>query len=89
MSNKRIKYNTPINFPASFTLRELRKATHHKIKYITVYSRVQKGLGNGTIVATGLKTPDKNRRGRKEIVYQLVSAPEPTVAAGASTESVW
>lgn len=74
---KRIKYNTPINFPASFTLRELRKANHHKIKYITIYSRVQKALENGTLVEAGLKNPDKTRRGRKEVIYQTVTPSEP------------
>lgn len=71
---KRIKYNTPVNFPATFTLRELRKANQHKIKYITLYTRVQKGLENGTLVEAGLKDPDKTRRGRKEVVYQLASS---------------
>lgn len=73
MSN-RIKYNTPINFPATFTLRELRKANHHKIKYITIYSRVRKALDAGTLVEAGLKQPAKARRGAKEKVYTLVSA---------------
>lgn len=87
--SKRIKYNTPINFPASFTLRELRKANHHKIKYITIYSRVQKGLENGTIVEAGLKTPDKARRGRKETIYQTVTKSEPiTTTAEVAVPSV-
>lgn len=72
--SKRIKYNTPINFPATFTLRDLRKANHHKIKYITIYSRVRKALASGTLVEAGLKDPAKSRRGRKEVVYKLSTA---------------
>jgi hypothetical protein len=86
---KRIKYNTPINFPASFTLRELRKTNHNKMKYITLYSRVQKALEDGVIVEAGLKDPTKSRRGRKEFVYQLVAAePSTTVNITPITDGV-
>lgn len=74
MSN-RIKYKTPINFPATFTLRELRKANHHKIKYITIYSRVRKAVAAGTLVEAGFKQPAKSRRGAKEKIYNLASLP--------------
>lgn len=89
---KRIKYNTPINFPASFTLRELRKANHNKMKYITVYSRVQKALEDGVIVEAGLKDPTKSRRGRKEFVYRLVtadSAPVETTEVAVPSTTNW
>lgn len=79
MSN-RIKYKTPINFPATFTLRELRKANHHKIKYITIYSRVRKAVAAGTLVEAGFKQPEKSRRGRKEAVYKTVTIVAPEVA---------
>lgn len=76
-NSKRVKYGFELTFPKTFTLRDLRNAKHHKVKYITLYSRVQKGLENGTIVEAGLKDPVKARRGRKEIVYQTVTPSEP------------
>ena len=84
---KRIKYNTPVNFPAKFTLRELRKANHHKIKYTTLYVRVQNELENGTLIEAGLKDPDTSRRGRKELVYQRVD-PAPVATADVATPAV-
>jgi hypothetical protein len=74
MSNKtkRIKYNTPLTFPQTFTLRELRKANANKMKLITIYSRVQNGIENGTIEEVGIQQPSVSRRGRKEIVYKIV-----------------
>lgn len=80
-NNKRIKYNTPVEFPASFTLRELKAAGHHKIKYITLYARVRKALDNGTLVEAGLKEPDKTRRGRKEVIYRVIATPDPVATA--------
>lgn len=74
MSNKtkRIKYNTPLTFPQTFTLKELRKANANKMKLITIYSRVQNGIEDGTIEKIGLKDPSESRRGRKEFVYKTV-----------------
>lgn len=69
---KRIKYGFELNFPNEFTIRDLRKAKNHKVKYITLYSRVKRALEEGTIVEAGLKDPDRTRRGRKETVYRLV-----------------
>lgn len=72
--SKRIKYKTPINFPATFTLQELRAANEHKMKYITLYARVQKGIEDGTISEAGLRDPQTTRRGRKEMVYQVLNS---------------
>lgn len=90
MSNKRIKYNTPVKFPEQFTLRELRKANHHKIKYTTLYVRVQNELENGTLVEAGLKDPDTTRRGRKELVYKrVVAAPVETADVAVPSATNW
>ena len=70
--NKRIKYNTPLEFPQTFTLRELRNANANKMKLITIYSRVQNGIEDGTIEEVGIRQPSVSRRGRKEIVYKMV-----------------
>jgi hypothetical protein len=79
MSNKtkRIKYNTPLTFPQTFTLRELRKANANKMKLITIYSRVQNGIEDGTIEEVGIQEPTTSRRGRKQIVYKLVDITSP------------
>lgn len=79
-TSKRIKYGFELNFPETFTLRDLRKAKSHKVKYITIYSRVKKALDSGELVIDGLKDPAKSRRGRKEIVYKRVSRVEDPVA---------
>lgn len=84
---KRIKYNTPLTFPQTFTLKELRKANANKMKLITIYSRVQNGIENGTIEKVGLKDPSESRRGRKEFVYKLVEAVSSPVAANDSLNS--
>lgn len=79
--NKRIKYNTPVNYPQTFTLRELYKQNHHKIKMITLYARVQKKIDNGEITEISLRDDGNKRRGRKEIVYSLSATPvEPILA---------
>lgn len=78
--SKRIEYGFELNFPETFTLRDLRKAKSQKVKYITIYSRVKKALDSGELVIDGLREPAKARRGRKEIVYKRVSAVEDPVA---------
>ena len=78
--SKRIEYGFELNFPETFTLSDLRKAKCHKVKYITIYSRVKKALENGELVIDGLKDPAKPRRGAKEIVYKRVSRVEDPVA---------
>lgn len=78
---KRIKYNTPLTFPQTFTLRELRKANANKMKLITIYSRVRNGIEDGTIEEDGIRQPSASRRGRKEIVYKLVAAAPATTTS--------
>ena len=78
---KRIKYGFELKFPNTFTLRYFRNAKHHKVKYITLYSRVKQALENGEIAIAGLKDPAKARRGRKEIVYKRLDVDQPPVAS--------
>jgi len=74
--SKRVPYGFKLNFPAEFTMRELRKLKSHKVKYITLYMRVQKALKAGTVVTAGEKIPDHSKRGRRELVFRtVVSAP--------------
>ncbi len=81
VKNKRIKYGFELTFPnTSFTLRDLRKAKSHKVKYITIYSRVKQALEDGEIAIAGLKDPTKARRGRKEHVYKRVTVDQPPAA---------
>lgn len=79
--SNRIKYGFELNFPETFTLRDLRKAKSHKVKYITIYSRVKKALDSGELVIDGLREPAKARRGRKEIVYKRVTQADPVATA--------
>jgi hypothetical protein len=85
--NNRAPYGFKLEFPQTFTLRDLRKAKHHKVKYITLYMRVKKALTNGEIAITGQKEPTTKRRGAKELVYSrvLAAAPVETVAAVTDT----
>ena len=74
----------------SGALRDLRKATHHKVSYITLHSRVKKAMEDGTVVKSGLKAPTKVRRGRRELVFSLVNTPvvtEPVTAEVATPSS--
>ena len=77
---KRIKYGFDLTFPDTFTLRDLRKATHYKVKPITIYSRIRKAIEAGEVTEAGLRDPAKARRGRKEVVYAKVKVPEAPVA---------
>jgi hypothetical protein len=86
VKTKRIKYGFELTFPKQFTIRDLRKAKSHKVKYITIYSRVKRALEEGTIVEAGLKDPDHTRRGRKETIYRLAS--EQVVDAPVATADV-
>ena len=78
---KRIKYGFDLPFPNTFTLRDLRKSKNHKVKYITIYSRVKQALENGEIAIAGLKDPAKARRGRKEFIYKRLDIDQPPVAS--------
>lgn len=73
-STKRVSYGFKLNFPAEFTMRTLRASKSHKVKYITLYMRVKQALKAGVIVVAGEKTPDKARRGRKELVFRRSDA---------------
>jgi len=81
MKSKRVKYGFELNFPDTFTLRDLRKQKSHKVKYITLYARVRKAIDEGMIVEAGLKEPAAARRGRKEVVYKVVSNDAPVSTA--------
>lgn len=91
---KRVKYGFDLTFPNEFTIRDLRKAKSHKIRYITLYSRVKQALEDGTIVEAGLKDPDRTRRGRKEKIYRLANqevadAPVATADVAVPSTSNW
>lgn len=83
---KRAAYGFELNFPETFTMRQLRGLKSHKVKYITLYMRVKNALKDGTIVKTGLQDPKHVRKGRKEIVYSRVDAK--TVSASAAAAAV-
>lgn len=87
-TSTRMKYGTEVNFPPKFTLTELYAANEHKIKRITLYTRIQKGIENGTIAEAGLHQPEEARRGRREQIYSLVAvAAQPEVAADVAVPS--
>lgn len=72
-TKKRATYGFKLDFPATFTMRELRKTTHHKKSYICLYKRVEKAVKDGEVIELGKKTPDQLRKGRKEMIYQRVN----------------
>lgn len=86
--NNRAPYGFKLEFPQTFTLRDLRKAKSHKIKYITIYARVQKALANGEIVVTGEKAPETKRRGAREKIYSRVNATEAIVSSQTTAATV-
>ena len=86
--NKRASYGFELNFPETFTMRELRNLKGRKIKYITLYMRVKKALKDGEIVISGKKEPAKSRKGRKELVYSLANAKTSSVTVGKVEASV-
>jgi hypothetical protein len=72
-NNKRINYGFKLDFPATFTMAELRHAKRHTVKYITLRSRVLKAIKQGKVVIAGeVVTP--NSRGRRPIIYRRVDA---------------
>jgi hypothetical protein len=84
----RAPYGFALTFPQTFTLRDLRKAKSHKVKYITLYMRVKKALANGEIVVAGEKAPKNKRRGRREVIYNRVNATTPVVSASTTAATV-
>ena len=79
--SNRAPYGFKLEFPQTFTLRDLRKAKHHKVKYITIYMRVKKALLDGEIAITGSKIPDTKRRGARELIFSRVNANTTAVTA--------
>ena len=78
----RIKYGFTLNVPSKpFTLKQLSASRFGKIKYITLYSRVQSALEEGTLVAVGEHTPHKKVRGRRQMIYQRADAKSTVVSA--------
>lgn len=82
-TNKRVPYGFTLNFPETFTMRQLRNLKGRKIKYITLYMRVKNALKAGEIVVAGKQEPKAARRGRKELIYARAN-----VKASAASPSV-
>jgi hypothetical protein len=80
---KRATYGFALEFPKTFTMRQLRNLKGRKIQYITLYMRVKKALKDGEIVVTGKAEPARNRKGRKELVFTRADALTPVVTATA------
>lgn len=81
--SKRVEYNFELVFPQTFTLNDLYEAKEHKVKRVTLYSRIQKAIGEGKVVEAGSKDREVKTRGRKQLVYRLVDTAVP-VDAGAT-----
>lgn len=79
--SKRATYGFNLNFPETFTMRELRNMKGRKIKYITLYMRVKNAVAAGEIEVVGKKEPARNRKGRKELIYARVNAKTAVVSA--------
>jgi hypothetical protein len=71
-SIKHIKHGFKLEFPATFTMAELRQMKHHKVKYITLRARVLKALKQGKLEIAGEVVTEN--RGRRPIIYQRVDA---------------
>jgi hypothetical protein len=91
---KRIKYGFELIFPKQFTIRDLVRVKRNTVKAITIRSRVQRAIEEGTVVEAGLKEPARKRRGRKETIYRLVDeqvaeAPVATVDVAVPSATNW
>lgn len=73
-AKSRATYGFKLDFPKTFTMRQLRNLKGRKIQYITLYMRVKAALKAGTIEVTGKQEPNRTRKGRKELVYSRVNA---------------
>jgi len=82
-SKKRVAYGFKLDFPQTFTLRQLRNLKSRKVSYITIYMRVKKALAAGQIAVVGKQAPKTARKGRQELIYQKVETPA-TPASAAS-----
>ncbi len=87
-ATKRATYGFALNFPQTFTMRQLRNLKGRKIQYITLYMRVKNALKNGEIVVAGKAEPSRARKGRKELIYARVNAKETVVHGVASKDAV-
>jgi len=81
MTKNRVNYGFALNFPETFTMRQLRNLKGRKIKYITIYKRVEKALKDGVITVTGKQEPNTVRKGRKELIYSLTNVKVASVTA--------
>ena len=82
----RATYGFKLNFPETFTMRQLRNLKGRKIQYITLYMRVKNALKNGEIAVTGKQEPKTSRKGRKELVYSRVNAKTTALTATKTVE---
>jgi hypothetical protein len=81
MSKPRINYGFKLTFPNTpFTMKSLLSKGAHP-QYITAYMRVKAALASGVLVVAGEKTPDRVRRGRKELVFRRADAKTSTLSA--------
>lgn len=84
MSNqKRVTYGFKLDFPAVFTLSELKRQKRNTVSYITLRKRVEKALKEGVIIPMGKQAPKVARKGRQELIYQRVNAQTPIVVVEA------
>ena len=74
MTKTRATYGFALNFPQTFTMRQLRNLKGRKIQYITLYMRVKNALKAGQIEVVGKQEPKTTRKGRKELVYARTDA---------------
>jgi 4'-phosphopantetheinyl transferase EntD len=87
-ATKRATYGFALNFPQTFTMRQLRNLKGRKIQYITLYMRVKKALKDGEIVVVGKQEPNRTRKGRKELIYARANAKTAVANVGASKDAV-
>jgi hypothetical protein len=69
----RTEYGFELEFPNSFTIGDLYKKHHGRIKQITIRKRVENALSEGLIRIAGKHTPDSPVRGRRPYVFQKVN----------------
>jgi hypothetical protein len=69
----RAKYGFKLVFPSEpFTIRDLRKQRCHKISYISIYKRVEKGLKDGVIKVVSEVSAKGGSKGRPQKVFATV-----------------
>ncbi len=80
-STKRATYGFKLDFPATFTMRQLRNLKGRKVKYITLYMRVKNALKAGEISVVGKQEPKHTRKGRKELIFARTDVKAAVVTA--------